>query len=199
MKKVEDINIIIRKLKKGGIVAIPTDTVIGFACNIYNKKSVEKIYKIKKRPFSQPLSIAVKNKNEINKYCSNISIVASKIIDKYFPGRVTIILEKSNLVPDFIVSNTKYVGIRVPGDEDVLKILNNIDFPVVLTSANIHGQMNFNNYINLCNTFSDEICYFNNNKNFVGTESTIVKCIDDKFEIIRIGSEDIIFKSLDLD
>ena len=192
MKIVEDINIIIENIKKGGIVAIPTDTVIGFACNMFDQKAVEKIYKIKKRPTSQPLSIAVKNNKEINKYVSDISHIASKIIDKYFPGRVTIILEKSDLVPNFVVSNTRYVGIRVPGDEYILKILNNLEFPIVLTSANIHGQRNFNNYIGLCNSFDDEIYFFDNKKDFVGVESTIVKCVGDDVEIIRKGAEEII-------
>lgn len=192
MKVVEDINIIIENLKKGFIVAIPTDTVIGFACNMYNQKSVEEIYRLKQRPMSQPLSIAVKDINEIYKYTSNVSCIAKKIINKYFPGRVTIILEKSELVPNFVVSNTGYVGIRIPGDENILNILKNLDFPIVLTSANIHGQSNFNNYKDLCNTFIDKIYYFNTKKNFVGVESTIVKCLDDKIEIIRKGAEEII-------
>ena len=192
MKIVEDINIIIENIKKGGIVAVPTDTVIGFACNMFDQKAVEKIYKIKKRPTSQPLSIAVKDNKEINKYVSDIPHIASKIIDKYFPGRVTIILEKSDLVPNFVVSNTRYVGIRVPGDEYILKILNNLEFPIVLTSASIHGQSNFNNYIDLCNSFSDEIYFFDNKKNFVDVESTIVKCVGDDVEIIRKGAEEII-------
>ena len=192
MKITQDIIEIIDQLKNGDIVAIPTDTVIGFACNIYNEQSVKKIYKLKNRPQSQPLSIAVKNVSEIKKYASNITPVGEKIIKTYFPGRVTIILKKSELVPNFVVSNTSYVGIRVPGDENILKILKNLDFPIVLTSANIHGQKNFNNYTDLCNAFTDEIYYFDNKKNIVSVESTIVKCIDDKLEIIRKGAEEII-------
>ena len=178
---------IIEGLCSGKIVVLPTDTVFGLSCNAYNLDSVKKIYQIKNRPFSLPLSIAVKNKEFIYKITKNVSKKAIDVIDKYFPGQVTIILEKNELIPDIVTSGSNYVGIRIPNDTNLLYILDKLDFPIVLTSANLHGYDNCKNINEVKNQLGSQVDFIYNVSSTVCSESTIVKVINDHLEIIRQG------------
>ena len=185
---VKNIDIIINELTNGNVVVIPTDTVFGLACSIYNENAIKKIFQIKQRPLQQPLSIAIKNKEYFNIVSKEISDIANKIIDKYFPGQVTIVLKKTNLVSNIITGNQDYVGIRIPDDKNIQYILNNIDFPIVLTSANIHGYPNCESVYEVNNQIGEHVNYILDGKiNKNKYESTVVKVVGDKIDILRQG------------
>ena len=192
-KITKDINVIIDQLKKGEIVIIPTDTIFGIGCNIYNENSIRKIFEIKKRPLTLPLSIAIKNKDYFNVVAKNISKNAQKVIDKYFPGQVTIVLKKKDIVSDLITANQDYVGIRIPDDKKLQYILNNIDFPIVLTSANIHNYPNCGTVEEVNKQIGDKVNYILDgkiNENKLG--STIVKFEDNEMSILRKGAIEVV-------
>jgi len=189
----KNLDIIIDQLNKGGIVIIPTDTIFGIACNAFNKKSIKKIFEIKKRPLSLPLSIAIKNKDYFNIVAKDISNNAQNVIDKYFPGQVTIILKKKDIISDLITANQDYVGIRIPDDKNLQYILNNIDFPIVLTSANIHNYPNCGSVEEINKQIGDKVDYILDgkiNENKLG--STIVKFEDNDMTILRKGAIDVV-------
>jgi len=189
----KDTNIIIDQLKKGGIVIIPTDTIFGIACSIYNEKSIKKIFEIKKRPLTLPLSIAIKNKDYFNIVAKDIPENAQKVIDKYFPGQVTIVLKKTDIVSDLITANQDYVGIRIPDDKNLQYILNNIDFPIVLTSANIHNYPNCGTVEEINKQIGDKVDYILDgkiNENKLG--STIVKFENNEMHILRKGAINVV-------
>ena len=188
-KETENIDLIVKAFNDGKVVILPTDTLFGLSCNINNEYSVKKIYEIKKRPFSQPLSIAVKNKDYIYKITNNVSQKAKEIIENYFPGKVTIVLEKNNIIPDYVTSGSKYVGIRIPDDEKLLYILDKLDYPIVLTSANIHGLQNCKNINEVKNQIGYKVDYIYNISEEVSNQcSTIVKVIGNNLEILRNGA-----------
>lgn len=192
-KITKDINVIIDQLKKGEIVIIPTDTIFGIGCNIYNENSIRKIFEIKKRPLILPLSIAIKNKDYFNIVAKDISKNAKIIIDKYFPGQVTIVLKKKDIVSDLITANQDYVGIRIPDDKNLQYILNNIDFPIVLTSANIHNYPNCGSVEEINKQIGDKVNYILDgkiNENKLG--STIVKFEDNEMFILRKGAIEVV-------
>ena len=192
-KITKDINVIIDQLKKGEIVIIPTDTIFGIGCNIYNENSIRKIFEIKKRPLTLPLSIAIKNKDYFNIVAKDISKNAKIIIDKYFPGQVTIILKKKDIVSDLITANQDYVGIRIPDDKNLQYILNNVDFPIVLTSANIHNYPNCGSVEEINKQIGDKVNYILDgkiNENKLG--STIVKFEDNEMSILRKGAIEVV-------
>lgn len=189
----KDVDIIIKAIKDGKIVVVPTDTLFGLCCDVNNITSVRRIYEIKNRPFTLPLSIAVKNKDYIYKITKNVSKKAEEIIDTYFPGQVTIVLEKNSLIPDIVTANSKYVGIRIPNDEKLLYILNELDSPIVLTSANLHGYENCQNLDDVKKQIGDEIDYVYNVSTKVNNKcSTIVRVINNNAEILRNGVINII-------
>lgn len=124
----------INVLANGGVVLYPTDTVYGLGANIFDKKAVKRVFKIKKRSYLKPLSILVKDVETID-LVAKISMGQKNTIMEYLPGPYTFILDKRSIVPRIITSGTSYVGVRVPGN-GLARRLAGI-FPITTTSANI--------------------------------------------------------------
>jgi len=121
-------------LKKGGVVVFPTDTVYGLICDAYNKKSVEKIFKIKKRPKSKPLAIFAKD----IKATESMAFVDKNAIKKYWPGKYTIILKlKPKIKLSRLVIKEDTIGVRVPKYKWLNNLFKRINKPLAQTSANI--------------------------------------------------------------
>ena len=143
-----DLDIVIKTLKEEGkVVAIKTDTVYGLVCNAFDKKATDKIYHIKNRESRKPLSIFIKNSDEVKKYVdeANLTSFVKRITDKYWPGALTIVFKKKDGSFDNITSGVSSIGIRIPNDKDLLYILDNVDFPLAQTSCNISGEKEYKN------------------------------------------------------
>lgn len=117
-------------LKNNKVIILPTDTVYGLATSINNKEGIQRIYNIKGRSLTKPLSICLPSIEEINKYAK--PTISKTLLNKLLPGPVTLIFNRSDNLPDIINPYEKTVGIRV--------LENNYNEPYVLTSANISGQ-----------------------------------------------------------
>jgi len=132
------INQIIETLKKRGVVIYPTDTVYGLGANALDKKSVNKIFRIKERSFKKPISIIIKDVEEAKKIAV-FSRNVEKILNKIWPGPVTVILYKKKIIPDILTGGSKKVGLRIPDCEFTKQLMEKLDFPLTTTSANISG------------------------------------------------------------
>jgi tRNA threonylcarbamoyl adenosine modification protein (Sua5/YciO/YrdC/YwlC family) len=128
IKKVCDV------LDQGGLIAYPTDTFYGIGCDLYNKKGIEKIYRLKNRPLTQPFSIICDSLKEISKY-AKVSDYCYKTMRKLLPGPYTFILEGTKLVPKIMLTKRKTVGIRVPDNVICLSLVRELGRPVITTSA----------------------------------------------------------------
>jgi L-threonylcarbamoyladenylate synthase len=129
------LNEAINILSAGGIVICPTDTVYGFLADATNKKAVDKIYKIKKRPKSKPLAVFVKN-FKMAKELAEIDEKQKKIIKKYWPGKYTFILKRKKID----VGRLSTIGLRVPKYKFLNDLLKKIDRPLVQTSVNVSNN-----------------------------------------------------------
>lgn len=189
MVETHDVCLVSDALINGEVVILQTDTLFGIACNMYNVSAVEKVYKVKNRPKTQPLSIAVCDISHIYKFTKNVHSEAKKFIEEYFPGKVTVVLESNELVPDEVNSESGYIGVRVPDCEPLLNILKGLDFPIVLTSANIHGCKNCSSIGELNSVFGSDIDYIYTFSDLVckSEGSTVVKFCCEKMSILRIG------------
>ena len=135
-------------LNNDGVIAFVTDTVWGLGCLPFREKAVKKIYEIKNREAKKPLILMSYDICPLIEYVKQpIKKEAQIIIKKYFPGAVTLILEKSINTPDYITSEMPTVGIRVPDNQVFSNICKNIDGMVLATtSANISGEPPALNY-----------------------------------------------------
>lgn len=174
-------------LKKGNIVALPTETVMGFAIDAFNKDAFQKLIDIKNRPSNKAFPFVVQAKEEISKY-SEVGINAKKIINHFFPGPLTIILKKKSTIPDYITSGKDTIAVRIPNDETVLKILNMLDNPILLTSANKSGEDATLNSHECYDIFNGELEYIIQGKCIYNEASTIIDLTNDScLKIVRQG------------
>lgn len=178
----------IEVLRNGGIVIFPTETVYGIGTNAYCEKSVEKIYEIKERPEEKPLSILVSNVNEISKYAIINNSMEEQIIKNFMPGPITIILEKRPEVFNYITSGKNTIGIRIPDNRIILKILEALKLPIVAPSANISGHPSGIELNEILPDFENkvDIC-IDGGKSELSESSTIVQVVDNEIKILRQG------------
>ncbi len=138
----ESVEKVIEALSLGKVLAIKTDTVYGLICDASNIEACDKIYEIKRRERTKPLAIFVKNIDEVKKYVleNELSDDVVRVMEKYWPGPLTIILKKKKQVFDYITNGFDSIGIRIPSDIFLLNVLKNVDFPLAQTSCNISGE-----------------------------------------------------------
>jgi L-threonylcarbamoyladenylate synthase len=175
-------------IKNGGLVVLSTDTVYGLACDATNPQAVAKVFYIKQRPLTQPLSIAVSKYRHIYKYVESIPETAKILIKKYLPGPLTIILKKSTLISDIVTAGQNDIGIRIPDCKIVLMLIEYAKVPVVIPSANIHNHPSPTTAQQALKDLNGKVnLILDAGKTKYGNESTIVSCIDNKIKIIRQG------------
>ena len=176
-------------IKNGGIVVFPTETVYGIGVNGLDRNAVEKLYKIKERPLDKPISLLVSDFEMIEKVAQNITEVEYKLMKKFFPGPLTIILNKRDIVPDIVTSGGDTVGIRMPKEEITRKLIEYAGVPIAAPSANISGKPSGTNLQEIIQEFEGKVDYFiDGGKSKIGISSTIVKVIDEIPYILREGS-----------
>ena len=123
-------------VKNGGIIAYPTETVYGVGALAIDVGALQRVYQVKERPTSMPLSIAVSSMEMLE---SVAKVECRDFIQKFLPGPVTVILKKKKPLPDLLTAGSKYVGIRYPDDHMALELIDKCG-PIVSTSANRHGE-----------------------------------------------------------
>ena len=119
-------------LKKGGLVILPTETVYGIAANMQHYKAIERLYKVKQRPKDKPFSIHIADKDKIEEFAADIPVAAYKLISKFWPGPLTLVLQSK--------SKGQTVGIRMPDNDIALRVIATAAVPVVCPSANLSGR-----------------------------------------------------------
>ena len=180
-------NDVIKHLKKGGIIITPTDTVYGIMADATNDKAVKKVYEAKKRSFDKPLIVLVNSIEMLNDYVLEIDDITKRIIDKYWPGPLTILFKKNNRLSKY-VSNNDYIGIRYPDNEIISNILNEFNKPVVSTSANISNNEVVTEVSMIPDELLEKVDFVLDGGELSNESSTIIKVEDGKIVILREGS-----------
>lgn len=192
----KDIDFCVELLKKEEVVAIPTETVYGLAGNIFSNKAIDKIYKIKNRPYYNPLIVHTDSIEKISEFVEYIPDNALKLLNKFSPGPLTIILKKKKIINDIITGNKDSVAIRIPNHKLTLELLSKIDFPVAAPSANPFSYVSPTNPNHVNENLGDKIQYIlDGGQCEIGIESTVISFIEETPKILRFGKitkEDII-------
>jgi len=127
-------------LKNGGIVALPTDTVYGLGADPLNRRAVDKVYRVKKRPYNQALPLLLADKSDLTKVASVIPEIAWKLAERFLPGGLTLVLKKSPWVPSNITAGGDTIAVRIPNHPIPIALIKALGNPIVGTSANISGR-----------------------------------------------------------
>jgi L-threonylcarbamoyladenylate synthase len=186
-------------VKNGEIAIFPTETVYGIGTNGLMEKAVKKVYEVKRRPITKPINLLVSDFYMIEKIAKNITEVEYKLMRNFFPGPLTIILNKSDIVPNVVTAGGKTVGVRMPEGDIARKLVELAGVPIATPSANISDKPSGTNYENIIKDFHSKVDYFiDGGESKIGIASTIVKVEEGKPQILREGSisKEEIFESL---
>lgn len=185
----KDITVAINFLKLGKVIGIPTETVYGLAGNACNTSAIKKIYLAKNRPNTNPLILHFASLQQIKPYIIDFPETLLKLAQKFWPGPLTILLRKSNLVRNEITANQEYVAVRVPNHELLNSILNQLDFPLAAPSANSYGMVSPTEANHVKQDLEGKIPFILDGgtcKN--GLESTIIGLQKESVVVYRLGS-----------
>jgi len=127
-------------IRRGGIVAFPTETVYGLGANAFDEAAVKKIFQAKGRPSDNPLIVHICDKSQIGELAQDVSEAAQRLIDAFMPGPFTIILKKKNVVPAAVTAELDSVGIRLPMQKTAVEFIKAAGVPVAAPSANLSGK-----------------------------------------------------------
>ncbi len=178
-----------QKIKNGGIVVFPTETVYGIGVNALDEDAIKKLYNIKQRPTNKPISLLVNNMKMINQVTRDITELEYALIKEFLPGPLTIILKKKDIIPDIVTAGNDTVGIRMPENEIALKLIEYAGFPIAAPSANISGKPSGTELSQIMKEFENEVDYFiDGGKSKIGIASTIVQVIEGEPHILREGA-----------
>ncbi len=175
-------------LEQGDLVAIPTETVYGLAGNALNLSSVTKIFDVKNRPHFDPLIIHVPDIAGAEMYAKEISPSARKLMEQFWPGPLTVLLNRKNSIPDLVTSGLDTVGIRCPKHELTQQLLTQLPFPLAAPSANPFGYVSPTKPQHVDEQLGDKIKYILDGGDCtIGIESTIVGFDSDLPTLYRMG------------
>lgn len=167
-------------LAGGGLVIIPTETVYGIAVNAQDEKAVNRLYEIKQRPRDKFLSLHIAKKAEIRKFAKDIPIAAYKLIEKFWPGPVTLILKSKD---------GQTIGLRMPDNEIALEVIFASAVPVYCPSANISGQSAPQDFASAIKDLEGKVDFaIDAGKTKVGVESTVVDLSIGQPKVLREGA-----------
>ena len=187
MKLEEEVIRAVKALKNHGVVAFPTETVMGLGVLFNDFEAYQKLNNIKRRPEEKPYTLMVKSVNDLEKY-GVINEVTQRVIDAFMPGSITILVPvRENSVPNYVTHNTNVIGMRVPTNKEALALLEQVDVPLLVPSANRSGEKPALNSEKVKEIFGDEVDFVISGSAQNEMPSTIVDLTKGKVKVVREG------------
>ncbi len=184
-----DIDTAVALLENDQVIAIPTETVYGLAGNALNPSVIKKIYEIKNRPLTSPLIVHLPATAQLNKYVKNIPQIAKKLAEHFWPGPLTLLLPKNDIIPDIVTAGLPNVAVRIPSHPLALQLLRKLSFPLAAPSANPFGYISPTSAEDVKRILFGKIDYIlDGGACAKGIESTIVGFDGDTPIIYRVGA-----------
>lgn len=187
-----EVNKVLKKLaheiRLGKIAILPTSTIYGICTNALNEESVRKIYEIKRRNNEKPLIVLVNGIKMLNKITYRLNRLEEKLVNKFWPGPLTLVLKKKKCISNVVTGGKDTVGVRWDGNYIINEIISNAKVPIVAPSANISGNCNADSIEKIETEIKEKVDYIVN----VGKlndlkESTLVQVQNDNLKILREG------------
>jgi L-threonylcarbamoyladenylate synthase len=175
-------------IRGGGIVAFPTETVYGLGANGYNSLAVARIFEVKRRPSFDPLILHVADPADVRKLVKEIPSNAKKLIERFWPGPVTVVLLKEESIPDIVTAGLPSIAVRMPDHPMALSLIKESKCPIAAPSANPFGYLSPTTAEHVREQLGDQVdLILDGGPCTVGVESTIVSFLDGKTRLLRPG------------
>ena len=174
-------------IKNGGLVAFPTETVYGLGANALNPFAVAKIFELKERPSFDPLIVHIESFDDLTRLSVGVTEKVMRLAKHFWPGPLTIVLPKSNVVPDIVTSGLQTVGIRMPNNPIALELIKKSNCPIAAPSANKFGQLSPVSAYHVKKQLPNVDYILDGGNTSVGIESTIVSIEEDTCQLFRPG------------
>ena len=176
-------------LETGNLVIFPTETVYGLGCDATNIEAIKKVYKLKKRPISNPLICHFKNLQQVSENFE-ISNLDNQLIKLFWPGPLTLILKKKKLssISGLLSNNLNLVGCRIPNNKIALTLLESVNFPIAAPSANIATKITSTSPNHISKDLKKNVYILDGGNSTLGLESTVLQTFKNKIKILRLGS-----------
>ena len=185
----KDIQKAVQLLTEEQLVAIPTETVYGLAGNIFSEKAIKSIFSTKQRPFFNPLIVHIPSIKSLNGLVTHVPEKAKLLAAAFWPGSMTLVLKKSNTIPDIITAGKDTVAVRVPDHPVTLELLKKLPFPLAAPSANPFGSISPTKPAHVENYFRNSIkMVLDGGSCANGIESTIIGFENEEPVIYRLGA-----------
>ncbi len=182
-------NTIVESLKRGGVIAYPTDTFYGLGANCLLKKAIQRIYRLKKRKLSKPLSALISNRDMVHRLAVEIPSLFWDLTEQFWPGPLTLVLKASSDLPGEMLGSGASVGIRLPDVSWLRRLIAETDFPITATSANISGEKEIESPRKIQTIFSGKVDLIVDGGKAGGIlPSTVVDLSSSRPKILREGA-----------
>lgn len=186
----EEIQEAAQEIKKGNLVLFPTETVYGIGANALDENAVKKIFIAKGRAQDNPLIVHVSNMQMVEDIVENIGTVERKLIEKFWPGPLTIIFQRKEkeLIPDVVTANLDTVGIRMPSNLIAQKLIEKAGVPIAAPSANVSGRPSGTKIEDIIAELDGKVEYIlDGGFTDIGLESTVIRVKENEINILRPG------------
>ena len=179
----------IKILKQGGIVIFPTDTAFGIGCRIDDQDAIKRLFEVRKRPQTQATPVLVSDSTMAQNYLQAISKdVKEELIDKYWPGALTVVLPcHKDKVPDLVRGGGNNLGVRMPNHSIALEIIKGAGVPVLGPSANFHGEKTPYSFEELDTELRRLVDYVVPGECTIKQASTVIDCSVSPWKVLRDG------------
>lgn len=175
-------------IKDGGVIAYPTETLYGLGADALNEAAVKKIFEAKGRPDNKAITVITASK-DISDYVEEVPKEAQKLINEFWPGPLTLVLKKKDVIPNITSANLDTIGIRMTSNEIARRLVELSGTIITATSANISGGPSHDNIEGCIEDFDGKIDYIiGEDKKNIGIESTIVDCTVTPPVVLRNGA-----------
>lgn len=175
-------------IKSGNLVVFPTETVYGIGADGLNDEAVKKIFASKKRAADNPLILHVSDFKMVDMIAKNISDMERDLMETFFPGPLTIILPKKEVVPSSVSGGLDTVGVRMPSNKIAHELIKYSNTPIAAPSANISGRPSGTDILDIIDELKDNVdCIIDGGPTTIGLESTVIRVVDDVVNILRPG------------
>ena len=175
-------------IKEGGLVLFPTETVYGIGANALDEEAVKNIFIAKGRKQDNPLIVHIAEKESLNELVKNVGEIENRLIEKFWPGPLTIIFPKKPIIPNIITGGLDTVAIRMPSNVIANKLIEYSGVPIAAPSANISGRPSGTLVEDIIDELDGKVDFIiDGGKVDIGLESTVIRVVDNVIHILRPG------------